>query len=214
LLKRAGARVKIAGIVCASFVGLGLASAPSALAFNCGHRLDGFNRPDSTSLGAAWNERAPSIGVEANAATNPNATTALATYNGVHANQACADVFDNGVNVEYVAIVLGYKNLQNSIFVKVQNNADLNAFSHVFFYRGNNGNNGQLAGSRVVKPFVGARIHVAWRGSKVELDIDTNFNNKPDQRIVIRHVSTAGLGRKIGLGIYGHAFADNFSVPK
>jgi hypothetical protein len=56
-------------------------------------------------------------------------------------------------------------------------------------------------------------MYVTWRRSTVKLEISTLFNNEAQQQWVIHGVSTAGLGRKIGLGIYGGAAADNFAIP-
>jgi hypothetical protein len=209
-------RIKVAAIAVTGVVGLGLASAPSALAFSCSHRLDNFNRPASSTLGSAWTDEAYEIGIAHHRAINPNSTIALATYNGAKSDSACADVYTNGAAIQYVAIVLGYRNLSNNIFVKVQDNTASGSFNSAFAYRADNDVTRPLGTGndyKVLTPFSSAEIYVTWSGSTVKLEISTKFNNKPQQKWVIHGVSTAGLGKKIGLGMYGGDYADNFAIP-
>jgi hypothetical protein len=203
------------GIAVAGITGLGLASAPSALAFNCSHRLDNFNRSNSTTLGSAWTERSPGIGIQNDRATNPKFTTALATYKGAKSDSACLAVRANGDKIQYAGIVLGYNNLANNIFVKVQDNAENGKFDTAYAYRGDNTTQplGTGSDSKSLTPFKRAEIYVTWSGSTVKLEISTSLNGKPQQKFVIHGVSTAGLGKKIGLAMYGGTLADNFAIP-
>jgi hypothetical protein len=111
----------------------------------------------------------------------------------------------------YVAIDLGYKNRKNNIFIKVQGSSG--AFDTAYAYHGNNGSPLVSNYSTALTPFASAEMYVTWRRSTVKLEISTLFNNEAQQHWVIHGVSTAGLGRKIGLGIYGGAAADNFAIP-
>jgi hypothetical protein len=61
-------------------------------------------------------------------------------------------------------------------------------------------------------PFVQGRIHVAVFGTNVRLDIDTDFDNRPEQSFVARNLPTAALGSLIGLGNFGGAIMDNFAT--
>ncbi|MFN8159945.1 MAG: hypothetical protein U0R52_02715 [Solirubrobacterales bacterium] len=191
-----------------------LSSAPAASAFDCGTKLDRFNRADNVLLGPSWLARAGGIGIESKRATNPLPTEGLATFKGRKAAQACLDVRTNGAGAtQYVAIVLGYAGLDNNIFVKVQDNDTDGTFERAYFYRGNNGDDLVSSGaSQNLGPFTAARLHLAWLGRAVKLDIDTNFDNRPEQTVGVDGVKTAGLGSGVGMGIYGHPFADDFSV--
>jgi hypothetical protein len=213
---RPATHVKMLGAALAGVCGMGLVvSAPSALAFSCAHRLDSFNRPPSLTLGPSWTEQSPGIGIQHLKATNPAYSSALATYNGAKSHSACADVYTRLTGIQYVAIVLGYKNLAHSIFLKVQEtNPSSGQFDKAYAYRGNNTPHplGTGRDSKRLTPFSGAEIYATWTGSTVKLLISTAFNNRPQQKFVIHGVSTSGLGKKIGLGIYGGAYADNFAI--
>jgi hypothetical protein len=212
---RRGTRIKLVGAVAAGVFGMALASAPSALAFKCNHILDKFNRPNSTTLGSTWTERSAGLGIQNHRAANPSFKNALATYNGVESPSACVNVYANGATVQYVAIVLGYRNLKNNIFIKVQDNFASGKFTRAYAYRGNNGSGGDLVGNYYedLTPFQKAEIYVTWSGSTVKLLISTLFNNQAQQKFVIHGVSTAGLGKRIGLAVYNGALADNFAIP-
>jgi hypothetical protein len=189
------------------------ASAPGvASAFNCGVSLDNFNRANSANLGPNWAQQANAIGIQSNAATNAAANTALATFNPRGAPEACVDVATGGAALQYVAIVLRYASNNDNVFIKVQDNVGPDgAFDTAFFYYGNNGIGGpNLRSSAALTPFAQGRIHVAVRGTNGRLDVDTDFDNKPEQSFTFQNIPTAALGSLIGLGNYGGAIMDNF----
>ncbi len=193
-------------------VAITLIWAPAASAFDCGVPLDKFNRADSATLGSAWNAPFAGIGVQNKAATNPAFSEGLATFRGRKAAQACADVSIIGSGT-YVALVLGYGGLADNLFVKVQDNNGSGDFDTAYFYRGNNGDD--LVTDQSVKalaPFVSGRIHLLWSGSKLQLDIDTDFDNRPEQTVRLGGFATSNLGTGVGLGIFGGAVADNFAI--
>ncbi|HET7121345.1 MAG TPA: hypothetical protein VFI17_08870 [Solirubrobacterales bacterium] len=192
------------------------ASAASAASFNCDVPLDNFNRVDSGTLGPNWTVQSPSMTIETNAATNPNSTAGLATWNAtVPTQQACVDVNDNGTSLQYAAITLGYANNENNAFVKVQNNSAA-GFDIVYFYYGNNGSC-KIAGGcnfAITTPFHAGRLHAALNPATAEvtLDIDTNFDNVPEQTITKTYNAPFSFGNAIGIGSYGHAYLDNFAT--
>ena len=208
-----GGRFKAAGIAALGVVSLGLATAPSSLAFSCKHRLDKFNRPDSSTLGPAWRERDPGIEIQNHRAYNPAFSPALATFKGAKSHSACVDVYANADATQYVAIVLGYKNLKNNIFIKVQDNSMGGSFDTAFAYRGNDGAPLVSDYTAPLTPFTSAVIFVSWRGSTVKLEMSIAFNKEPQQKVAFHGVSTAGLGKRIGLGVFDGAYADNFAIP-
>jgi hypothetical protein len=204
-------------ILVATAAAFALLWAPGAQAapFNCGTTLDTFTRANSTSLGTNWTEQAPDPSIEAGGFTNVAPTTGLATFNLVSSAQACVDVAPAASGVSYAAIVLKYANLAtDNVFVKVQDqNAPAGQFDTIFFYRGNNGAPfGTTTGT--LTPFSSGRFHVAVNGTTVTADIDTNFDNQPEQTITTTGLNTTGLGTGIGLGAYGHPRLDNFAIPR
>ena len=200
-------------IALAAMLGLLLVLASNAAAaINCSVVRDNFDRGNSATLGSNWTLQAPSMGIEGQRATNPNATFGLATFNGISGDAACADVSINGAATQYVAIVLDYADVNNNLFIKVQDNLSNGTFNRAFFYHGNSGT--PFAPFQDLTPFTSARIAVARNGDNVTLEIDTNFDGVPEQAYTVAGANLPGLGTGLGLGAYGHAFADNFATPK
>lgn len=200
-------------IVLAAMLGLLLVLASNAAAaINCSVVRDNFDRGNSATLGSNWTLQAPSMGIEGQRATNPNPTFGLATFNGISGDAACADVSINGAATQYVAIVLDYADVNNNLFIKVQDNLSNGTFNRAFFYHGNSGT--PFAPFQDLTPFTSARIAVARNGDNVTLEIDTNFDGVPEQAYTVAGANLPGLGTGLGLGAFGHAFADNFATPK
>jgi hypothetical protein len=201
-------------VLIAALVGVAFAVVPGvASAFSCGVSLDKFNRADSANLGPNWAEQTNpnNVAIAGNAATNSASTQALATYNPRSAREACIDVSTGGTGLQYAAIVLRHGDLDNSVFIKVQNQDGDNTFELAYFYRGNNGQGGTLMPQRgITAPFSSGRIHVWSKGTKARLDIDTDFDNKPEQSFNVSGIATGGLGTLIGVGAFGGAIIDNF----
>jgi hypothetical protein len=209
------ATASIVAVVAALGVIAFATSSASAASFSCDVPLDNFNRANSTGLGPSWTVQAPTMNVETNSATNPNATAGLATWNSlVPTQQACADVSDNGTGTQYAAIDLGYSDVTNNAFIKVQHNSSV-GFDTAFIYYGNNGACKITGGCNFpITPFHSARIHATLNSAtgQVSLDIDTNFDNNPEQTIVKTYNAPFAFGNAIGIGLYGHSFIDNFAT--
>jgi hypothetical protein len=204
------------GIVVAAALALPVLAAPNAVAAtDCSVVRDDFNRADNFNLGPNWVQPALTMGIEGQRATNPNADAALALFQGLTGTAACVDVAVNGTATQYVAIVLGYTNLTDNLFVKVQHNSgDPPGFGLAFFDQGNNGPT--FAPSEIfASPFSAARIAVSRTGDLVKLEVDTDFDGTPERTVTRSGVNAlSNLGTAVGLGIYGNAFADNFATPK
>jgi hypothetical protein len=201
----------------ATLLAMGIAtSGASAAPFNCSVPLDNFNRANSASLGSGWTQQSPTMSLENNSATNPNATFGLATWNTpATVQQACADVSNNGAAVQYAALVLGFADVNNAAFVKVQDNLSAGTFQTAFIYYGNSGECKITGGCNFsITPFHAGRLHVELNPATAEitLDIDTNFDNVPEQSITKTYNAPFGFGNAIGIGAYGHSFLDNFAT--
>ncbi len=175
--------------------------------------LDDFNRPDGTNMGPNWTERDGDFTIASNRATGP--AYSLMTFIGATSNSVTVDAFPTGT-LSYVAIVLGYADLDNHLFLKVQNQ-DSTEFNYGAFYFGNDGDN-NIAWSEfdfftLSSPFASARMTATLSGATVTLDFDTNFDGTPEQSYSRGSVPTGLLGSGIGLGAYGYATMDNFSIP-
>ncbi len=186
--------------------------APGAWAYTCGTTLDDFDRGDTPNLGGKWTERAPTMAIAGQRATNPNATAGLATFNNFTATEACVDVAISGTNVQYAGMVLRYGALTQNLFVKVQQNSP-GGFNRAYFYVGNNGTGTPTPSSVVLPPFSSGRLHIFVVGNRLTLDIDTNFDGIPEASFGSDYPAGAGTGTDVGLASYGGARLDNFRQP-
>jgi hypothetical protein len=175
--------------------------------------LDNFNRSDSTDMGSNWTERAGDFSIQSNRASGP--AYSLMTFIGATSNSVTVDAFPTGT-LSYVAIVLGYSDLSNNLFLKVQNQ-DSTDFNFLAFYFGNNGANNaawsQYYFGALSSSFASARMTATLSGDAVTVDFDTNFDGTPEQTYSRGSVPLGLLGSGIGLGGYGSATMDNFSIP-
>lgn len=190
-------------------------SSASAAPFSCNVPLDNFDRANSASLGTSWTLQAPSMTIAGNAATNPNTTQGLSTWNTAPpTQQVCLDVTAGGGGTSYAALDLGFQDVNNNAFLKVQGGAG--QFSQSYFYYGNNGPGScKITGgcSYAITPFHSARLHATLNPAtgQASLDIDTNFDNNPEQTIVKTFNVPFSFGNAIGIGSYGGSFVDNFA---
>jgi hypothetical protein len=187
--------------------------------------LDTFNRPDGP-IGSHWTNEVGSCSVVSDQAYCSGAATGLglATYNGGSGWSVAADVFNNGSSLEYVALVVGFADLSNNLFIKVQNNGGVGGpafggpgFNTYGLYFGQNGiNNGAWSGSRfsaLSSPFTSAHMIVSLAGTTLTLSLDTNFDTIPDQVYTADSVPIALLGTKVGIGLAAiEARIDNFDA--
>jgi hypothetical protein len=174
---------------------------------NAGTLLDDFNRSDAATLGPNWTQQAGSDQIVSGQATRIT-DASLATFNGASSTSAFVSVYDNGTDVQYIALVLGLNDAANNFFIKVQNNGDGSAFDAYGLYYGNNGS-GQFA--PLSQSFTAALIWATLSGTSVTLSIDPTFTGVAQQTYTYDYgVSTGGTG--IGLGFYGAAAADNFGM--
>jgi hypothetical protein len=175
--------------------------------------LDDFNRSDSTNMGLNWTEQTGDFSISSNRATGTDYS--LMTFIGATSNSVTVDAFPTGT-LSYVAIVLGYASLNYNLFLKVQNQGGGTEFNTAAFYLGNNGSdNGawsQAGFFSLSSPFASARMTATLSGTTVTLDFDTNFDGVAEQSYS-RGSVPLGLGSGIGLGAYGYATMDNFSIP-
>jgi hypothetical protein len=138
---------------------------------------------------------------------------------GLGYQSASLDVFLDGTgNVQYGAIVLGYNGLNESAFIKIQNDfSDLGHpyFDSVGFYYGNNGSGGDIEFFSITgfEGVTAARISASLSGSLATLSIDSTFDGIPEATYSCDYGSGRAFGNGVGLGIYGNARLDNFTVP-
>jgi hypothetical protein len=177
--------------------------------------LDDFNRPDSGTLGSNWTQRAGACAIAGNQADCSLA--GLATYNGGSGSEVSADVFSSGTLADYVALVLGYADLNNNLFIKLQNQDGVAGFDSIGFYFGNNGfGNPSWPGfvflQSVLPNIAAAHVNLSLIGTDVHLDIDSNFDTVYDFSFVRNNVPLALLGSGIGIGGFGAGLStlDNF----
>ena len=176
--------------------------------------LDFFNRPDSTNLGANWTDATGSWSIVGGKATNaPNSQYNLTVYNAANATSAQVDIFKAATNtLDYAGVVLGYKDLDNNIFIKVQNNNSGLNFDRIFGYFGNNGEGNFFD---LTSPFSSGRLAATLVGNRVNVSIDPDFTGTAIQNYSFTYSESqiAALGNQIGLNGYGGGSTyDNFGT--
>lgn len=194
------------------FAMAGVLVASSAMATSF---FDDFNRADSANLGANWANANGTIGISGNMAQAPSQSPNLATVNGYSdtANNTAIefDVFHGQQNITYAAAVLGYLDLTNSIFIKVQDNGLGNTYNRAFFYIGNGGAGGSAGFQDITTPFANAHIKVSYASGIATLGIDADFNGSYEQ-VYTANYGAPTLGTGAGLGAYGDGKVDNYAI--
>ncbi len=175
--------------------------------------IDDFNRPDAPTLGSNWTMQNGGAEIIGNMARSGGGgqNTVLATYNGVTANGAFVDVYNMDTSLSYLALVLGYADINNNYFIKVQNQSSGDSFGNAAFYYGNNGSGGSGSFFTLGAPFSSGRLTAFMSGTLATLWIDSNFDGTAEQTYTHDYgVDTGGAG--IGLGLYGTGRVDNFGT--
>ncbi|MCH2100521.1 MAG: hypothetical protein MK209_01155 [Planctomycetes bacterium] len=182
--------------------------------------FDDFNRSDSGDLGPDWTTVAGAIGITNNRAQGI-VNLSMATINGVdddYASSTMSAVVDNGnAGLSYVALVAGYADTANNVFVKLQDNNSDSLMDRVFFYYGNNG--GTWGASvyyyDLATPTPTATIHLSF-DSNGDRAVFTVENDSSGQTEVFYGDNLLGvaanLGTGFGLGTYGIGSADDYTV--
>jgi len=172
--------------------------------------LDTFDRPDAPNLGLNWAAQFGNAEVINQRAKGLDGGQALLTYAGYSSTSISTDLFVGTGDLEYVALVLGYKDLDNNYFIKIQDQDSSGLFGYYAFYYGNNGSG---LFTTLSAPFVSGNITATLSGTTVTLVVlPTNAAAQ-----VYRHDYGVGSGGSgIGLGFFGSAQADNFvdSAPE
>jgi hypothetical protein len=98
--------------------------------------LDNFNRSDDP-INGPWTIQNGTFNIINNAVQGGD--YAIATFNGKSSTILEADVEATGSGVQYVALVLGYRDLNNNYFIKAQDDdGGTPDFNRLYCYYGNN----------------------------------------------------------------------------
>jgi len=164
--------------------------------------LDDFNRPDGP-LGPNWTVTSGACSVVSQqAACSPQLTTAI--FNGGRGNVVSADLYQRNQLDDYGALILGYQDSLNHLYIKLQNQDNVAGFEAIGFYFGSNGqNNGAWSNSgflpRALPDIAQARMTVSLLGTNLQLDLDTDFDSVSDFTFVRNDVPVGLLGTGIGM---------------
>ncbi|MCX5805732.1 MAG: hypothetical protein NT010_06640 [Proteobacteria bacterium] len=116
---------------------------------------------------------------------------------------------------QYVALMFGVLDSSHNIFVKVQDNTYTGNFDTAYIYYGNDGSGPVHLTNNSFKltPFTTARISAyASDADTACLGIDTDFDGSAETTYSVTGFQGLPLGRGIGLGMYGNAWADNYNA--
>ena len=173
--------------------------------------LDNFNRPDG-QIGPKWIGRSGTFLVSDMSATGNS--EALTTYKGVNSNIVEADVRSNAANtgLEYVGIVLGYKDIDNNLFIKVQNQDSDTQFEKGACYIGNNGHDFGLGFFSLDHPFTNAHMRVQLIGNVAYITFSNIDGGPSTQTYTCTGAPNTG-GNGVGIvGFAGISHVDNFAA--
>ena len=173
---------------------------------------DDFNR---ASLGPDWVIQAGSMST--NGAVVGGNNLSLMTFTpGSGGTHASIDIQLSGSAAAYGAIVLGFAELGQNAFIKLQNNGSgSTGFTHGAFYYGNNGSGGSntsffsISGLSSISS---ARLIASLVGTVATLGVDTNFDNVAEQSFTHDYGGGTVFGNGVGLGIFGTAALDNYCL--
>ena len=173
--------------------------------------LDDFNRANGP-IGGNWTNQAGTFNVYNNAARG--GFFALATYGGVTSTVLEADVECVGTALQYTGLVLGYADISNNLFMKVQQQSPYEGqFTHAAFYVGNGGYGFGPGFFTLDYPFTTAHMKVELVGSTVTMTFSKIDGGSGVQTYTGTGAPSTGGN---GIGICGYntvARLDNFATP-
>ena len=171
--------------------------------------LDDFNRPDGP-IGGNWTVQTGEFHVVNNAAQG--GPMALATYDGIASGSVEADVAVTGTALQYVALVLGYADINNTLFLKVQQQESGGMFDHAACYTGNNGPGFGLGFFRLDAPFSFAHMRADLNEGAVTITFSNIDGGSGTQTYICEGAPSTG-GNGIGIAGYDINFGtiDNFA---
>jgi hypothetical protein len=180
---------------------------------------DDFNRADSPSMGPDWLEQAGDIEVLANEGHGVM-NMSMMSHTGASGNYVGSTMsarFDTYGGLVYVAMVAGFADTGNNIFVKVQDNNIDGLYDRVFFYFGNNGGSwgGTSYYSDLATPTVSGTMTLYFdvSGDIAYLDIDNDASGLTETFSNDGLLGVAGfLGTGYGVGTYGSARFDDVDI--
>jgi|WetSurMetagenome_2_1015567.scaffolds.fasta_scaffold00104_14 hypothetical protein len=176
--------------------------------------LDNFNRADGP-IGSKWTNQNGSFNIVSNAAqVGANGISALATYNGVTSSIVEGDIQVNGTATQYVGLVLNYANINNNIFLKVQQQNNSGTFHMAGCYVGNNGSASSfgLGFFALDTPFASAHMKISISGNAVTMVFSNIDGGSSVQTYVCAGAPDTG-GKGIGIaGFTNITRIDNFSA--
>lgn len=175
--------------------------------------LDDFNRPDAATLGPNWSQWSGSTRVASGMAVGGGPTN-LAIFDGMGGSSVTADLYAGGGIFDFAALVIGFRDRANNLYVKLQQNGGTAGFDRVVFCYGENVvDTSAWSGSGFTlmsAPTTSARATITLVGDTITLYIDTNFDGTADQTYAASGVPLGRIGTGIGIASRGNARIDNF----
>lgn len=171
--------------------------------------LDDFNRPDGP-IGGNWSVHAGEFRVVNNAAQG--GPIAFATYNGIESDIVEADIAVTGAALQYVGLILGYADIDNTLFIKVQQQEGGGMFDHAACYTGNNGPAFGPGFFRLDAPFSSAHMRADLSDDTVTITFSNIDGGNGTQTYICAGAPSTG-GSGIGIAGYdiNYGTIDNFA---
>ena len=207
----------------------GQAILPSGVAvpgpgFNRGiDACDDFNRASGTNMGPNWTEVQGDFGITANTGYAISTSNQYMIENNAVAGFAGSDMQVDflpkvsGSNLIYVALISGYADLGNNVFIKVQDNNSDGLYDRVFFYGGINGSPWNIGSYffDLATPTASGRMDVYFTGGGDVANLDIHNHTSG----MVEHFESSGLlasgfifGTQFGIGAFNSPAFDNYEV--
>jgi len=178
--------------------------------------IDSFDRADTASLGADWTNDTGSCQIISNQAVCQGVGASV--YNGVTSSNIYADFYHLSADDGYGALVLGFADSTNSLYVKLQSQDSIAGFERVGYYFGSNGTGNPLWTESDFDVFPGTavtslRMTLSLFNTDLQIDFDVDFDGVSDYQVVKSDVPVNLLGSSIGIGGWNNTVGiDNFSA--
>jgi len=178
---------------------------------------DEFDRSDGTDMSAMWTEQSGDWRIESERArSSVIANHDIMTFPERSSSPTLSvDVYYTGTpRITYAALISKYADASDFIRIKVQDNDGGGDFDTAYFYHGGSAWADMTGGSSLqsITPFTEARITTWYEGDIITLEIDHDFDGTPEETFWRGGIPLASLGDRVGVGGYGDAAFDNFTV--
>lgn len=181
---------------------------------------DHFNRSDNQDIGGQWIEQAGDMEIRSDM-LHGRQNNSLSVFQGVNADYRTSKVEanfqTNGQKLWYVALVAGYRDLNNCVHVKVQDSDYDTLVDKVYFRYGNNqapwNANNYVFDIDTPTALGALTLTFENNGDVARLELDNPFSGEVEVfRCSGLSAKASQLGVGFGVSTFGDCFVDDYDV--